>query len=363
MPKRILAVCLTCALGLLAAGKVSAQTCTTNTLYANDFESGSGLNGWTTGFLFGNQSATNDWRGIQACTAHSESYIFRFGGEAETCDGDYTDDQVSDAESPALQVPADSNTTRLSVWHRRDFEDGKDGGRLAVKVDGSSIFTPVQDAQIVSGATYNGTLDGGCGSTVHYPGLPVFTGTTSGFEETVVDLDAVCDAATSSTGGCAGHTINLGFLSFTDCSFGGDGWFLDDVRVTTCEPPPASDYFTVTPCRLVDTRDTGEPLQPDTPQVFALTGSCGIPATAKAVAVNATAVQAGAAGYIQIWPTDVEGTASSLLTFRAGQTRANNALLTLPSDGSGTVSVLAATDAPLHFIIDAVGYFDEEATN
>jgi hypothetical protein len=360
MPKTILPVCLSCALVLLTGsfGPSVAATCNTISLYANDFESGSGLDGWTTGFLFGNQSATNDWRGIQACEAHSESYVFRFGGETETCDGDYTDDQVSDAESPALQVPADSTTTRLSVWHRRDFEDGKDGGRLAVKVDGSSIFTLVEDAQIVSGATHNGALAGGCGSTVPYSGLPVFTGTTSEFEETVVDLDAVCDAATSGTGGCAGHTINIGFLSFTDCSFGGDGWFLDDVQVTACEPPSPSDYFTVTPCRLVDTRNTDEPLQPDTLQVFALTGSCGIPATAKAAAVNVTAVQTGAAGHIRIWPTDVEGTDASLLNFAAGQTRANNALLALPSDSSGGVNVLATTDAPLHFLIDVVGYFE-----
>ncbi len=358
MSKTILPVCLSCALILLTSSfsPSVAATCKTTSLYANDFESGSGLNGWTTGFLFGNQSATNDWRGIQPCEANSESYIFRFGGE--TCDGDYTDNQVSDAESPALQVPADSTTTRLSVWHRRDFEDGKDGGRLAVKVDGSSIFTLVKDADIVSGATHNGALAGGCGSAVHYPGLPVFTGTTSGFEETVVDLDAVCDAATSGIGGCAGHTINIGFLSFTDCAFGGDGWFLDDVRVTTCEPPSPSDYFTVTPCRLADTRITGEPLQPETQQIFAVTGSCGIPATAKAAAVNVTAVQAGAAGHIRIWPADVEGTETSLLNFEAGQTRANNALLTLPSDGSGDVNVLAITDAPLHFVIDVVGYFE-----
>ena len=160
-------VCLLCALALLAAGGASAQSCNATTLYANDFESGFGMAGWTAEFLFGNQSNTNDWRGIQACAAHSESFIFRFGGEGEACDGDYTDDQVSGTASPLLQVPAGSTTTRLSVWHRRDFETGKDGGVLAVKVDQSSIFTLVQSSQIVSGATYNGALDGGCGSTVH----------------------------------------------------------------------------------------------------------------------------------------------------------------------------------------------------
>lgn len=351
-------VCLLCALALLVAGGASAQNCNVTTLYANDFEVGSGMAGWTAGFLFGNQSATNDWRGIQACTAHSESFIFRFGGEAETCDGDYTDDQVSFAQSPVLQVPAGSTATRLSVWHRRDFEEGKDGGRLAVKVDDSSIFTLVQDAQIVSGAAHNGSLEGSCGATVSYPQLPVFTGTIESFEETVVDLDAVCDVATQGSGGCAGHTINIGFLAFTDCSFTADGWFLDDVLVTTCEPPPATDYFTLTPCRLVDTRDTDVPLQPHELQVFALTGSCEVPSTARSLAVNVTAVEPGAAGYIQVWPSDVKNTETTLVHFGAGQTRANNAILTLPLGGSGAVNVLATTDAPVHLVIDVVGYFE-----
>lgn len=348
-------VCLLCALALLAAGGASAQSCPAVTLYANDFEAGTGLDGWTAGFLFGNQSATNDWRGIQACTAHSESFAFRFGGEA--CDANYTDNQVSVAESPALQVPADLTRTRLSVWHRRDFEDGKDGGRIAVKVDGSSIFTLVQGGQILSGATHNGALDGACGATVSYPGMPVFTGTVLDFEETVVDLDAVCDAATLGTGGCAGHTINLGFLSFTDCAFGGDGWFLDDVQVTACQPPPASDFFTVEPCRIVDTR-MSEPLQPHGPQAFALTGSCGVPAQAKALAVNVTAVQPTSEGFIQAWPADVEGTETGLLYFAAGRNRANNAILPLPLDGSGVMYLRAVTDDPVHLIVDVTGYFE-----
>lgn len=343
--------CLSCALALLATGGASAQSCKTTTLYATDFESGSGLDGWATGFLFGNQSATNDWRGIQACTARSGDNIFRFGGES--CTGEYTDGQVSYAESPAIVVPADATTTRLSFWHRRDFEEMRDGGRAAVKVDDSTFFFVVQDPDIVSGAAHNGNLIGDCASTAPYADLRVFTGTTTSYEKTVVDLDATCFHVTGES--CVGHTVRLGFLSFTDCSFGGGGWFLDDVQVTVCTP---SDYYTVTPCRIADTRQTDDPLQPAAERTFALTGSCGIPANAKALAVNLTAVQAAAAGYIQAWPADEEGTATSLLNFAAGQTRANSAVLPLAVDGSGAVKVLAATAAPLHMIIDVTGYFE-----
>jgi hypothetical protein len=108
----------------------------------------------------------------------------------------------------------------------------------------------------------------------------------------------------------------------------------------------------------VDTRGLPEPLQPHGVQSFVLTGSCDIPSTARAVAVNVTAVDPGAAGHIQIWPSDLEGTETSVVHFVAGQNRANNAILTLPADGSGSVSVLAATDETMHLVIDVAGYFE-----
>lgn len=353
MSKPFLSVCLTCALAFVAAGEAASQSCKTTRLYANDFETGSGLDGWGTGFLFGNQSEVNDWRGIQTCTG--DNNVFRFGDES--CAGGYTDNQVSYAESPALQVPAGSTTTRLSVRHGFDFEDGKDGGRLAVKIGNSSIFMLVPNSAIVSGATHDGTLAGSCGSAIHYPGLPVFTGTASELQETVVDLDAVCGSS------CAGSTIRVGFLSFTDCSFGGDGWSLDDVDVTVCAPPQPSDYYTVTPCRLVDTRDEGFPLQPGDERIFDLTGSCGIPATARAVVANVTVTETASTGHVRLWPADEVGTDTGLVHFTAGRTRANNAILTLPTDGSGEIKVLADTAGPAHFVIDVAGYFDEETAN
>src|SRR5213078_2799829 len=45
------------------------SVCTPLTLYANDFETGSGLSDWTVGSRNGGSTAR--WRGIQSCTAHS----------------------------------------------------------------------------------------------------------------------------------------------------------------------------------------------------------------------------------------------------------------------------------------------------
>jgi hypothetical protein len=352
---RYTTVCLAALLALLA-GPAAAQTCTTTTLHATGFEPGEPGDEWSRGFLFANAAVTNDWRGIQACAAHDGDHVFRFGGEA--CDGSYGASQVAYAATPALTVPAGSSASRLAVWHRRDFESGKDGGRLAVRLDGGSFFHFVQDAQIVSGALHEGTLDADCPSSSSYPDMPVFTGTTDAFAETVVDLDAVCDLATGAGGGCAGHAVEIGFLAFTDCAGGGLGWSLDEVTVTTCAPPPPTRYFTLTPCRLVDTRLAGGPLQPDSPRDLSLASACGVPATATALALNVTAVQPGAAGELLLSAPDADAGAAGIVAFGAGQTRANNAIVKLPGDGSGTVVAKALAAAPVDLVIDVVGYFE-----
>ncbi|HSG40089.1 MAG TPA: hypothetical protein VLE27_10665, partial [Thermoanaerobaculia bacterium] len=209
--------------------------CTPNTsLYTNGFETGTGLSNWSKGsFLSG--GSTTSWRGIQTCTARAGSKVFRYGGS--TCTANYGSGDFTYAQpngTGGITVPAGSTTTRLSFWHRRAFETGYDGGTLTVSVDGTNYFF-VPASAIVSGATYNGTAAADCAPT-GAAGASIFTGTASSFVNTVVDLDAACNAATGTTGGCAGRSVRIGFTSITDCSVTGDGWFLDDVNVTACVP-------------------------------------------------------------------------------------------------------------------------------
>jgi hypothetical protein len=130
-------------------------------------------------------------------------------------------------------------------------------------------------------------------------------------------------------------------------------------------PPVApTDFHTVTPCRLADTRDpagpTGGPaLGAGSTRSFPVTGgTCGIPSTALAVSVNLTAVQAAAVGYLTLFPGDATGPPlASSLNFTAGQTRANNAIVSLAADGSGTIKVKNGSAGTVHFVLDVNGYF------
>jgi hypothetical protein len=123
-------------------------------------------------------------------------------------------------------------------------------------------------------------------------------------------------------------------------------------------------FFTISPCRVADTRNadgpTGGPiLGGKTTRSFPLTaGACGIPATAIAVSVNLTVVGAAAAGYLTLFPGDAPGPPlASNLNFSAGQTRANNAVVLLATDGTGTVQVKNGSVGAVHFVLDVNGYF------
>jgi uncharacterized repeat protein (TIGR01451 family) len=125
---------------------------------------------------------------------------------------------------------------------------------------------------------------------------------------------------------------------------------------------PAMDFYTLEPCRLVDTRGAagpygGPPLSAsDCYRVFPLFGQCGIPATARVISVNLTVAEPTAAGYLWADPADASPSSVPLLTYAAGETRANNALTAL--NGLGELAVRCTQGSgTVHLILDVNGCF------
>jgi hypothetical protein len=121
-------------------------------------------------------------------------------------------------------------------------------------------------------------------------------------------------------------------------------------------------FFTVTPCRVVDTRRPpgalGAPaLSAGVARTFNTLGVCGIPAAAKALAVNVTVTNPMQAGFIVLWAAGTAQPPTSTINFRAGQVRANNAVVSLgPLGGFNAEASLAG--GSVQFILDVSGYFD-----
>lgn len=122
-------------------------------------------------------------------------------------------------------------------------------------------------------------------------------------------------------------------------------------------PDGPLDFFTAAACRILDTRSSGPALAGGSTRSFAGTGACGIPATARVLAANVTAINPSSAGYLQVLPGGTPGTATSVLNFPAGRTRANNALVLLDTDGDFLV-VTGLPTGSVHLTVDVVGWFE-----
>jgi uncharacterized repeat protein (TIGR03803 family) len=129
----------------------------------------------------------------------------------------------------------------------------------------------------------------------------------------------------------------------------------------TRTPPIGRDYFAVAPCRLIDTRGPNGPLggpalAAGANRDFSVTGACGIPSSAVALAVNVTVTQPTAAGSLTIFAAGNPMPGTSSINYSAGQTRANNAVVAPNSAGAMTVHC-TQTSGTVQFLLDVNGYF------
>ncbi len=125
---------------------------------------------------------------------------------------------------------------------------------------------------------------------------------------------------------------------------------------------PGDDYFTLAPCRVVDTRGGapigGPALQGQQTRTLAVVGHCGIPSTAKAVSINLAVTQPTAAGNVRLFPAGQTVPTVSSINYAAGQTRANNAIIRLNASGAMAAFVGQPAGTTVHLIIDVNGYFE-----
>lgn len=136
--------------------------------------------------------------------------------------------------------------------------------------------------------------------------------------------------------------------------YSADATFTTSVCVNT-----GTSFYTITPCRVLDTRNGGS-------QGFAamsgttifMTGFCGIPTTATAVALNVTVTAPTASGYVTVFPGIGIPPSTITVPFSVGQTRAVSTVVGLNSYGADTAYAwMYSGQGNVHVIIDVSGYF------
>jgi glucose/arabinose dehydrogenase len=121
-------------------------------------------------------------------------------------------------------------------------------------------------------------------------------------------------------------------------------------------------FFTLPPCRLLDTRGPvgplgGPALAAGATRTFDVHGVCGVPATATAIAVNATVTAPTGQGNVRLFAAGEATPAASTLNFTAGLTRANNAVVRLGTGGGFSVLCSMASGST-HLVVDVTGYHE-----
>lgn len=208
-----------------------------------------------------------------------------------------------------------------------------------------TVTTDVQCGYALSVSQAQIGAEGGSGSVdvITAPGCPWTAASSAPWLSVSVDGGGVSFSAAA----------NPGVPRTADLTIAGHPF-----RVT--QETASLDFYTVEPCRLLDTRSTEVLASGATPVILPVAGLCGVPASARAVALNLTALNPSGNGNVALWPADLPQPATSVVNFAAGTTRANNTILALATDGGGDLAARAfvAGSGTVHLIVDVVGYFE-----
>jgi len=117
-------------------------------------------------------------------------------------------------------------------------------------------------------------------------------------------------------------------------------------------------FYTLTPCRVFDSRESVGPLVSG--QAITIpANTCGIPANARALAANLTVISPTATGYLNLYPGNYPVPPTAETSFRADVTRANEVVVGVSTAGPQTLAARAEISGggSLHLIVDVNGYF------
>ena len=166
----------------------------------------------------------------------------------------------------------------------------------------------------------------------------------------------------SFTAGTAGTPLTL---SVTETNSSGCPSAAGNATVTVLSANSALPYYTVLPCRILDTRTgSGLPAGYGPPSIagggtqrsFVLAGQCGIPAGAGAVLINATVWAPTTLGDLRVFPAGVATPLVSTLNWEPNiLALANFAIVQLGAGGAITVMVDGPGTVDIFF--DVYGYF------
>ena len=146
-------------------------------------------------------------------------------------DPDISSDHSLQSPGPGLLLPAGA---RMIFDHAYSFDAGFDGGVVEYSTDNGANWLDA-GSLMDAGLVYDNAIIEGSGNPLAT--RSAFTQLGSfGFQKTRLNLSSL-----------AGQTVRFRFRVGTDSIIGGNGWFVDNVRVYTCSVAPGAPVITVPP--------------------------------------------------------------------------------------------------------------------
>jgi len=116
--------------------------------------------------------------------------------------------------------------------------------------------------------------------------------------------------------------------------------------------PGGLSLYTLTPCRILDTRSTTQAFQGERTIPVNTGNNCSVSGTAKAYVFNATVLPVKTLGFLTLWQDGLPRPTASTLNAEDGAAASNMAIV-----GTTNGSIDAFADLPTQLILDTSGYF------
>lgn len=157
-------------------------------------------------------------------------------------------------------------------------------------------------------------------------------------------------------GGTKGSLVLTKLSTTGMCSIFNDAGAVDVVidLVGWFQPSSTLGIVSTVPKRLLDTRDSGSPLQAGSSTTVPVRGWAGVTDEATVVAFNVTATEPTAPSYLAVWPGRTAFPSTSNVNMLPGDTVPNLVLTELGNDGTVNVQVSAGTT---HVVLDVAAAF------
>jgi serine protease AprX len=278
--------------------------------------------------------------------------VFSAGNSGPAC---ATISDVPASYDASFTVAATSNSDTIAIFSSRGPITVDGSNRLKPDISAPGVGLRVASFQ----GGYQSGFSGTSGSAPHVAGAiallwsaaPPMIGQVPATEDllksTAVPLTSTQDCGSYSGGAVPNAVFGSGRLNAS-------------AAVNAAAPPPAS-FYTLTPCRVGDTRDPegssgGPALAAASIRNFPVAGICGIPPSATAVAINLAVAFPTNGGDLRVYPAGSAAPLASAINFRPGIVRANNATIRLGAGGQ--ISVQCDMPSGLtNFFFDVYGYF------